>query len=488
MSLSDRTIDKVKTVFSDMVVYKNPRNSALFQSLNIPSFLRDWLVMRFAGDEGRIDAEEVQSYVSRYIPRREDWESLKSEMINEGQRVRFLAKVQVTIDVQSGKGLFQLPDFGFPRSKYEALVDQKLLRAKKDELLGSYETWGVVELEWVPEGLNKKKGSVVMVDFSSFRPYRVDLDFYRDARKEFSLEEWINVLLMAVDYHPAGFLDEKQKLTFLGRLLPFVAQRVNLIELAPKGTGKSYVFSQISKYGWLVSGGSISRARLLYDMNRRELGLVSRYDYVALDEIQTISFPNEEEIVGALKNYLESGEFRVGDQQGTGEAGLVLLGNISVESMGVNTPMFKELPLVFQESALIDRFHGFIEGWNIPRMRENLRAEGWALNTEYFSEVVHSIRDDIRYANVVDELILISGNGDTRDTKAIKRLATSWLKLLFPHVVKPEDMNTEEFERYCLNIARQMRGVIRKQLHLMDSEYSDTLPEMTIAGIRRYTR
>jgi len=256
LSQPDLTMDKVKSVFADMVVYKNPRNSSLFHSLNIPSFLRDWLVMKFAGNEGKIDAEEVQTYVSRYIPRQEDWERLKSEMVHEGRRVRFLAKLQVTIDVQSGEGLFQLPDFGFPRSKHEARVDRQLLRMKKEELLQSSETWGVVELEWVPEGAGRKKGSVVMVDFVSFRPYRVDLDFYRDARKEFSLEEWIDALLMAIDYHPVGFLDEKQKLTLLSRLLPFVERRVNLIELAPKGTGKSYVFSQISKYGWLVSGGA----------------------------------------------------------------------------------------------------------------------------------------------------------------------------------------------------------------------------------------
>lgn len=482
MSLLNQTIDKVRTIFADMVVYKNPRNSNLFQSLNIPSFLRDWLVMKFAGEEGKVDAEEVQAYVSRYIPRQRDWERLKSEMVNEGKRVRFLAKVQVTIDVQSGEGLFQLPDFGFPRSKHEARVDPRLLRTKKEELLESSETWGVVELEWAPEGAGKKKGSVVMVDFTSFRPYRVDLDFYRDARKEFSLEEWIDVLLMAIDYHPAGFLDEKQKLTLLSRLLPFVERRLNLIELAPKGTGKSYIFSQISKYGWLVSGGSISRARLFYDMNRRELGLVSRYDYVALDEIQSISFPNEEEIQGALKNYLESGEFRVGDQQRTGEAGLVLLGNIPVESMDVNKLMFRELPSVFQESALIDRFHGFIEGWEVPRMRENLQAEGWALNTEYFSEVMHSLRDDVRYAGVVNELVLVSESGDTRDTKAVKRLATSWLKLLFPHAIELGLVKKEEFRRYCLDPALRMRGIIRKQLRLMDSEYSDALPEIALAG------
>jgi ATP-dependent Lon protease len=474
----------MKSIFSDMLVYKRPQHGSFFQSLNIPSYLRDWLIMRFANKEGELDHEEVQGFVSRYIPRRHDWERLKAEMAKEGRRVRFLARVQVTIDVNSGEGLFQLPDFGFPRKRYEARIADRLLRAKKEELLSSSEAWGVVELKWWPEGVRGKRdqGSIVMVDFASFRPYRVDLDFYREARKEFSLEEWIHVILSAIDYHPLGFLNSKQKLTLLSRLLPFVEKRVNLIELAPKGTGKSYMFSQLSKYGWLVSGGSISRARLFYDLSRKETGLVSRYDYVALDEIQTISFPNEEEVRGALKNYLESGEYRVGDQHGVGEAGMVLLGNISQDAMDENQVMFRELPSVFHESALLDRFHGFIKGWDIPRMQENMKAEGWGLNTEYFSEVMHALRDDVRYAGVVDELLEVPKGADTRDTRAIKRLATAWLKLLFPHVTDAGAVDGNQFRAYCLESALQMRGLIRKQLHLMDPEYGENLPDV---GLRR---
>ncbi|ACA59321.1 ATP-dependent protease La [Candidatus Desulforudis audaxviator MP104C] len=484
MTQLDQTIGKMRSVFSGMVVYKNPQQNSFFQSLNIPPYLRDWLTMKFGGKEGKIDSEQIQGFVSRYIPRRRDWERLKVEMIKEARRVRFLAKVQVTIDVQSGEGLFHLPDLGFPRKKYEARIAGRLLREKKEELLVSSETWGVIELEWVPAGVKGKRGqgSVVMIDFTPFRPYTIDVDFYREARREFSVEEWIDVLLLAVDYHPAGFLDERQKLALLSRLLPLVEKRVNLVELAPKGTGKSYLFSQISKYGWLVSGGSVSRARLFYDLNRRETGLVSRYDYVALDEIQSISFPDEEEIRGALKGYLESGEYRVGDQLGVGEAGLVLLGNISYECMDENKVMLRELPAVFQESALLDRFHGFIKGWNIPRMRENLKAEGWGLNTEYFSEVMHALRDDVRYASVVDELLRVPKGADTRDTRSIKRLTTAWLKLLFPHVVQSETADRAAFDKYCLTPALMMRGIIRRQLHLMDAEYADILPEIVLAG------
>jgi len=280
--------------------------------------------------------------------------------------------------------------------------------------------------------------------------------------------------------YPEGFLDKKQKLTMISRLLPFVEKRLNLIELAPKGTGKSYLFSQISKYGWLVSGGSITRARLFYDINKRMNGLVSHYDYVALDEIQSISFPNQEEIQGALKGYLESGEFRIGDYRGIGEAGFVLLGNIKESLMNIEVNMFQELPPIFHESALLDRFHGFIKGWDIPRMKENMKAQGWALNVEYFSEIMHLLRDDIIYRAVVDEILEVPKGADTRDTEAIKRICTGFMKLLFPHVRDIDDIDATEFVEFCLNPAKSMRAVIKKQLGIIDREFSGKdIPDIT---------
>jgi len=284
-----------------------------------------------------------------------------------------------------------------------------------------------------------------------------------------------------VDYNPVGFLDIKQKMTLISRLLPFVEKRVNLVELAPKGTGKSYMMGQISKYGWLVSGGSMSRARMFYDMSRRTPGLVSRYDYVALDEIQTIEFTDVDEMRGALKGYLEAGDYRVGDYRGVGEAGLVIMGNIDKDQMSENHNMVAELNPHFRESALIDRFHGFIKGWNIPRMGENMKAQGWGLNVEYFSEVMHALRNDMIYPAVVDELLDIPKSADTRDTTAIKRICYGFMKLFFPQVRKVEDVDKEEFRQYCLEPAIEMRRIIRRQLHLMDSsEYSDSVPAIQV--------
>lgn len=473
--------DKVKTYFQDMAVYKDPAHHRLFSSLSIPSYLRDWVVMRFADENGKIDAVEVEEYVRNNIPSKKDWELLKSRMIKDGQKVKFLAKVRVELDVRTGQGMFSLPDLGFPNRKTEAIVEDRVLYQHREELLSESETWGVIECEWNSYGLNGKEGSgaIYLVNFTPFKPYKVDLEYYQEVRKEFAIDEWIDMLLLAVDYNPFGFSDVRQKVTLLSRLLPFVEKRVNLIELAPKGTGKSYMMSQLSKYGWLVSGGSVSRARLFYDISRKTPGLVSRYDYVALDEVQTITFPDVEEVRGALKGYLESGEYRVGDYRGIGDAGLVLMGNILEEKMSENLNMFTELPPAFQESALIDRFHGFIKGWNIPRMRENMKAEGWALNVEYFSEIMHSLRSGL--ASPLNDLLEIPKSSDTRDTIAIKRLCSGLMKLFFPHVKSADDFDDrEEFRIYCLEPAMQMRGIIRHQLHLVDSEYSDTLPDIRI--------
>jgi len=483
MDKASNSTEKLKSFFREMVVYKSPTRSKEFSSLSIPSYLRDWLVMRFSDSDGNLDMDEVHDYAKRRIPARDEWEGLKGRMRFGGESVRFLAKLRVEIDVRTGEGLFTLPDFGFPSRKYEAVIDRSVVKKKQEELLQASETWGVIELEWRMEEMvgRPEEGRIVLMDFSPFQPYKVDLDYYQIARSKFSLEEWIDQLLMAVDYSPEGFLTQREKLSLLARLLPFVEKRLNTIELAPKGTGKSYMLSQLSKHGWLVSGGSISRARLFYDLARRTPGLVSRYDYVALDEIQSVTFADEEEVRGALKGYMEnpSGEYRIGDYRGIGNAGIVLLGNIDVDSMNERTNMFSELPTAFQESALIDRFHGFVRGWYIPRMKENLKAKGWGLNTEYFSEILHDLRDDIRYRAYVDNALVVPRGADTRDTEAIKRLSTAWLKLLFPHAVCDDAMDAADFRQYCLDPAIDMRRVIRRQLHIMDSEYTDSLPEIS---------
>jgi len=473
---------KVKEIFPKAVVFKDPKRNKVISSWGIPGFLRDWLVKKFTSEDGILDFEELKTFVDKYIPKKEDWEGLKSLMMHSYEKIKILTRVRFFADVETGETLFSLPDFGFPRSKFEAIVDRRLIERKRNEIFESSEGWGIVELEWrIYRIKGKDKGVIFMTDFKPFRPYKVNLRHFQEASAEFSIREWMDITLSAVDYNPKGFLEEQKK-AFILRLLPFVEKRVNIIELAPKGTGKSYLFSQISKYGWLVSGGSLTRAKLFYDLSKKQRGLVTRYDYVALDEIQSISFPDEEEIRGALKGYLESGEFRIGDYYDVADAGFVLLGNIKRERMRADINMFEELPKVFHESALIDRFHGFIPGWDIPRMKESMKYRGWALNTEFFSEIMHALRDEADYRLLVEEILSVPEGADTRDLEAIKRLATGLLKIVMPwSTVKASRFNKSDFEAYCLRPAIEMRKLIKKQLQIIDPlEYSSSVPEIGV--------
>ena len=194
-------------------------------------------------------------------------------------------------------------------------------------------------------------------------------------------------------------------------------------------------------------------------------------DYIALDEVQTISFTDIDEMRAAMKGYMESGVFTVGNYEGTADSGIILLGNISKENMDEYKSMFSELPNAFHESALIDRFHGFIKGWDIPRMHDDLKISGWALNSEYFCSIMHLLRDDASYRAIVDQLVEVPEHSDTRDTEAVKRIATAYLKLLFPNVKTADDVNVREFQRYCLRPATKMRQIIKMQLGILDIEF-----------------
>jgi len=467
-------IEKLRNCFDEMVVYKDLKKSNFFSALSLPSFMRDWLLKKFEDENGQFDPDELLRFVRTYLPRKDDWTAIKNQVVIEHERVKFLAKVSVDIDIKTGEVSFSLPDFGL--SSKDTIIEESVWHTCKEDLVRGHETWGMVEIGYrsPDDGDNKSRGKIKLTTFKTFCPYTIDLEYYKDTRREFDTSEWIDVLLGAVDYNAAGYLgDEEKKLTMLTRLLPFVEKNLNLIELAPKGTGKSYMFGQISRFGWLASGGVMSRAKMFYDISKRTDGLVANYDYVTLDEVQTITFPDVDEMRGALKSFCENSYCNIGNHRIDGNAGIILCGNIKKEIMDEDGygNMFEELPAVFHESALIERFHGFIKGWNIPRMNDDLKIAGWALNSEYFCSIMHELREDMSYRAIVDELIEVPEAADTRDTEAVKRISTAYLKLLFPQVRSAYDITAREFKRYCLDRARKMRDTIKYQLGLLDIEY-----------------
>ncbi len=480
--------EKLRDCFDEMVVYKDLKKTNFFSTLSLPAFMRDWLLKKFENDDGEFDKEDLVRFVKKFIPRKDDWTSIKNDIVVENRTVKFLAKISVNINIKTGEIAFSLPDFGLDYK--DTIIEPPVWEDCKKDLVRGSDIWGMVELgyrspddfdfsfEYEKKGSkakDAKDGKIKLISFKNFCPYEIDVEAFKDARAEFDdVNDWMDVVLGAVDYNAAGYQSEEQKLTMLTRLLPFVEKRLNLIELAPKGTGKSYLFGNVSRYGWLSSGGIMSRAKMFYDQSKRREGLVVGNDYVTLDEVQTISFTDTDEMRAALKGYLEQGYFTVGDYKGVADAGMILCGNISKQIMDQDGygNMFTELPEVFHESALIERFHGFIKGWNIPRMNDDLKVCGWALNSEYFCSILHELRSDMTYRSIVDDLMIVPDGADTRDTEAVKRITTAYLKLLFPHVRNTSDIKPADFKRYCLSRAVKMRYTIRYQLGLLDSEYA----------------
>ena len=459
--------EKLKSSFSEMLVYKDLKKASIISSLGLPSFLRDWLLKTFQNENGDFDSMQVSQFVDKYLPKKDEWLSIKNRITVENERVRILTRISVDINIANQEVSFSLGDYGL--SNKETIIEPEVWEKYKDDLVSANEVWGIVELGYRPpiEEL-KLRGKIKLTGFKNFRPYEISLDYYKEARKQFSTEEWIDVILGAIDYNAAGYKDIYEKRAVLSRLLPFIEKRLNIIELAPKGTGKSYLFGHVSKYGLLTDGGKVTRAKMFYDTAKRKMGFVSGTDFVAIDEVKLVTFNDVNEMRSILQGYMEYGTFNIGGFNGESDAGIVFLGNIDKSNMDEYTNMFTELPTLFKESALVDRIHGFIKGWDIPRMNDDLKVHGWALNSEYFSSILHMLRDDISYRAIVDQLIEVPAGADTRDTEAVKRICTAYLKLLFPNVRQPEDVNLMEFRNYCLSPASKMRGIIIKQLGILD--------------------
>ena len=467
--------DKIKTVFPEESVLKNSDKYSIFSGFSIPSFVKDWLIKMFTDENDVLDENGLKRFISNHLANNQ--KQIKGTLITDNQEVTLLARIVVEPDIKKGKLRFSVPDAGLKMNECE--IPEHVAR-NNPELKGG-EVWGIITLDYlIPSG--NEKGVILLDKFKSFKPYRVDLDYFSSKRNQFSLMEWVDFLIRSMEYNPDAFDSFTQKLLFISRLLVFVEPNLNMMELAPKGTGKSYVFSNLSKYGWVVSGGTVTRAKLLYDISRESPGLIQQYQFLALDEIETIKFQDENELRGALKNYLESGSFTVAKYKGDSNCGLMVLGNIPLDEnkRPLNKQYFANLHRFFMDPALLDRFHGFIEGWYLPRMREELKINGYGLNVEYFSEILNEMRYVPEFEVVVQQLLDIPPKADTRDTKAIIRIATAYLKLLFPHAKSVEDIDKEDFKEYCLEPAMHMRGIIKHQISLIDAEFKDELPDIKI--------
>ena len=464
--------DKIRQNFSAMAIYKDPESTnSLFSGRNLPSFVKDFLLKRYIDLDGNLNRSGLTNFLDIVIPQKS---SDVKEKLYAGQDLTLLCRFIIYIDLVKNVKRFSIPDMGIKLN--EGQIPDYVCDKHKGELVDG-ETWGIIKICLMPDE-DGKKNHVEMIDYKPFKPYSsVDVNYLSDARKNFNTLEWIDVLLSAMEYDPDGFASITQKVEFLTRLLIFVEPRLNVIELAPKGTGKSYVFGNLTKYGWLVSGGKVTRAKLFWDKQKQQNGIIKNHDFTAFDEIQTIVFQEPAEIQAALKSYLESGKTTIDNQEFSSECGLMLMGNIplNADKLPISQCYFENLPEHFRESALLDRFHCFIEGWKLPRINTSMILKGWTVNVEYFSEILHALRTQNTYSQLYDQLVDIAPNTDMRDAKAVKRIATAYMKLLFPHWRTLDEVDRHEFETFCLIPALYRRGIIKEQCHNIDPEFRSRL-------------
>ena len=461
--MEQKFAQKAKQLFGEVCIDKSLCSKAGLVERSIPTFVGEWLIDRYCpnGQLTKESLSEIRRFVQEHLPTKDQKEEIKNRLSN-GETLILLDHFNVIIDLRTNTKRLMIPCID-----EKGFIESSVLEKFPFLLRGGI--WGAGRLIYLsPDVSEKKLGEIWLTDFKPMQIATLDLDFYCEQRSQFSLDEWRALLVNSMGNNPEAYSPEQQ-LFLLARLIPIVQPRVNIIELAPKGTGKSFTYSNLSRYVRMISGGKVTAAVLFYNLVTNQPGLLTLYDDVVFDEAQTISFDNPGEVVGVLKDYLESGRYTRGRQVATADAGLVFLGNIPIDSSGKpNKPvLFRNLPDFLQETAFIDRLHGIITGWDLPRITVNSPAQGIGFKADFCSEVLHQLRNKTRYIEYFRRHVKITGTDDMRDKKAIERLGTGFLKLLFPDL----RLSLEELYQYSALPAVRLRQHVRDQLAKMDPEY-----------------
>jgi len=457
---------KAKDYYGEIVINKGLFRQAGFSGRAIPAYVGEWILSHYMQDQEELTDEirdNIASFIAKYLPSKGQKEERKNCLLNQ-EPVNLLDHYTVSVNLKTGQRHLNIPFFDMK----DAYVTEHIV--EENELLLTSGVWGVGELFYVPPDTGKGKGQVWMRDFKPFQIAKVDLDYFIECRQYFTTSEWIDLLVSSMGFSPT-VNDEQQKMLLLTRMLPLIEPRVNLVELAPKGTGKSFVFDHLSRYARVIGGGKVSPAVLFHNNQNHEPGLVTRYDTVVLDEVQSIRGDSAGELIAMLKGYLESGKFSRGKTEATAESGFVMLANITLDEKHIpihlEEGIFREFPNFLQETAFVDRIHGIISGWYLPRVTTETPSIYLGFKGDLFAEVLHDLRGDMRYTDYVNINMNLVGCDDLRDRKAITRTATAYLKLLFPDL----KVTKEEFVKHCVQAAIELRQRIRDELWKMDKEY-----------------
>ena len=453
---------KIRRVFGDYAVDKRLLWETEISKL--PSFVAEYLMTEFSINYPSNWMEKLREFVKNHYFEASEKEYVKHLLI-ERKRLAIIDELRIWVSLETGEHRGIIPTIG------ESDVRVPADLARKYPMTMITGMWGLIELEYSPDTARKERDGVllenpvVVVDFKPFQAPTSDPGILRDGRQYFTFEEWLDVLLNTVGYNHSAYSSVERKLSVLSRLLPMIEENTHLVEFGPKATGKTFIFRNVSRYTRIIVGGMISPAALFFNLRTGMPGEVAVRDVVIFDEISKVRFPNPDEIVAKLKDFMESSQYERGKQRVTSGCSIVMLGNVEVEERdGVYIPVEDFtyiLPKPMRDSALIDRVHGVIPGWVLPKIKQIKYhlSQGFGIALDYFSEAMHTMRKE-SLGGEISKYIELSGNITIRDERAIRRMMSAFTKLLFPDL----QFNKKEL-KIVADFVIEMRQRVRDWLH-----------------------
>jgi ATP-dependent Lon protease len=450
--------NKVRRYFGDYAVDK--RLAYELELAKLPRYVAEYLISEFIGRGSSWEAE-LRKFVRNHYYEPEEKEVVKHRLVVDGV-VRIIDELRVVVDIESGThvGIIQSLDIW-------AEIPVDIVERNRATLVTGM--WGLVtlrRLNEVKEVFGRPIGALV-ADFYPFQSPDTDPKILEEARQYFTLDEWVEVLINTIGLDPSVY-NPRQRMVLLSRLVPVVEGNVNMAEFGPRQTGKTYLYRNVSNYVRIISGGTISPATLFYNLRTRAPGELAVKDLVVFDEVSKVRFPNPDEMMGKLKDYMESGVFERGDKKVPSDSSLMFMGNIAVE-MGPEGYVPVEdltyvLPQPMRDSAFIDRIYGLIAGWELPKISQAKYhlSKGYGIASDYFAEALHSMRKET-LTGMISKHLELSENFKIRDERSVKKIASSLVKLLFPN--KTFDMS--ELRR-VVEVAVEYRQRVRDWLHKVD--------------------
>lgn len=445
---------KINLLFGGSVVRKDLVKAVKGNAI-VPSYVLEYLLGQYAAsdDEATIQAgiDAVRKILADHYVHRNESELVKS-IIHEKGRHRIIDKVTVTLNDKQDVYEASFANLGLSG----VIVEPSTVTANPKLLVGG--VWCICDIEF----FHSDDARVVPWILGSLKPIQMssfDYEGYLESRLGFNTEEWIDLLIQSIGFNPEMF-GRRAKLLQLVRLIPFVERNYNLVELGPKGTGKSHIYSEFSPHGMLISGGEVTVPKLFVNNANGRIGLVGYWDVVAFDEFAGKKKRTDKALVDIMKNYMANKSFSRGVETLGAEASMVFVGNTShnVPYMLKHSDLFDELPEAYHDSAYLDRLHFYIPGWEVDTIRSEMFSAGYGFVVDYIAEVLRSMRNT-DYSDRYQQHFTLGSDISTRDRDGIHKTFSGLMKLIYPDG-KATPAEIEELLRFAIEGRKRVKDQI----------------------------